>query len=328
VTPGTKVVTTASKSKPVPTFEQLSSGTLVPLVPTASTCLGPDVIFANETASVLANASSSTEDATATAWQAQQKAASSPVADSIYYYPYGTFTVQCEGLKEQVQYLDKSKTLISNTKDGANCGSTPLPTGSSADKLSLTPVNGVVANPSTILGQSGTVFPIDRFIYNVYANGSNTNLPEATAATLNYVSEVGFLCKPQTVNGQAETTLPTTTYTPDTNSNDIIDPATGLWYHDEIFNTILANGFIPVTASAGATFGSIIDGQAIPENTKGVTHTAAGLLEATNGPGGTEYGASYLGTDAPGQSSNTSIPTAPNPTGYCIESTTDNFTNS
>jgi hypothetical protein len=315
VTPGTKVVTTPSKTSPTPTFEKSVSGVLEPLTPTASTCSGPDVIFANQTVTLLANATSSTEDAIATAWQAKQAGAASPVGDSVYYYPYGVFTQQCEGLKEKISYIDKSSTEPTPTKAGANCGGAPLPSG---DRVSLTPVNGVVANPQTILGQGSAVFPIDRFIYNVYANGSNANLPEATPATLNYVSEVGFLCKPQTIDGTNN----------DTAANEITDPATGVWYHTEIFNAILANGYIPVTATAGDTFGSVVDGAPGPENASGATHDAYMLLSADNGPGGSQYGATYLDAAPTGQSTNTSIPTATNPMGYCILTSTDANTNS
>jgi len=39
--------------------------------------------------------------------------------------------------------------------------------------------------------------------------------------------------------------VPASTTAVDTNTNDIVDPANGVWYHDEIFNTISANGFLP-----------------------------------------------------------------------------------
>lgn len=156
------------------------------------------------------------------------------------------------------------------------------------------------------------MYPIDRFLYNVYSNGSNSNIPEATAATLNYVSEVGFLCKPQTVDGT----------TNDVATNEITDPATGVWYHTEIFDTILANGFVPVDATGGTLINTIAEGPAAAENAAGATHTAYSLLSAGS------YGASYLSAAAPGQSTNTSIPTSSNPSGYCILSTTDGNANS
>jgi hypothetical protein len=336
VAQGTKVV--AAGGKATPTFGTWNPTTVspgsAPLAPVGSTCLGPDDIFANETASILANAATNTEDSLASTWAAQQSApvsgSLSPVGDSIYYYPFGLFNVECEGLKEQVSYLDKSKTVLANTKAGANCGSAPLPTGSAADKLALAPVNGVAASASSILGLNGSVFPIDRFLYNVYSNGSNANIPAATAATLNYVSEVGFLCKAQTVNGQAEITRPAATTALDSNSNDIVDPTFGLWYHDEIFNLIVANGYIPVTATdAGGTFGGptgLQDGPPISENAgAGALHSAYDLLSGADFSNG---GSTYLGTDAPGQTANTSISTAPDSVGYCILSDTDGNTSS
>ena len=336
VAAGTKVVLAGGKG--TATFGTWNPSTVSPgsspVSPVISTCLGPDDIFANETGSVLANASTSTEDSLAKAWAAQQPTPASgsvsPVGDSIYYYPFGLFNQECQGLKEQVSYLDKSKTVLANTKAGTNCGSAPLPTGSAADKLALAPVNGVAASASSILGQNGSVFPIDRFLYNVYSNGSNSNIPAASAATLNYVSEVGFLCKPQTVNGQAETSRPATTTAPDSNSNDIVDPTFGLWYHDEIFNLIVANGYIPVTATdAGGTFGGatgLQDGSPISENAgAGAPHTAYSLLSGADFASG---GSTYLDTAAPGQTTNTSISTASDPVGYCILSDTDGNTSS
>jgi ABC-type phosphate transport system substrate-binding protein len=331
VAPGTPVVTTVTKANPVATFGTWNAATSAPgaspVTPVSTTCLGPDVIFANQTASIVANLTSTTEDPIASAWAAQQTNSNeSPVGNSIYYYPFGLFNLECQGLKSQVTYLDKSKTTLSNTKAGQNCGSAPLPTGTAADKLALTPVNQVAPSAKSILGADGSsLFPIDRFLYNVYSDGSNANIPAATAATLNYVSEVGFLCKPQTINGTPEATPPATTTTLDTNANDIIDPVTGLWYHDEIFNTIVANGYIPVTATDnGGTFGGttgLQDGAAIPENSAANSqNTAYDLLSGADLNSG---GSIYLGTDAPNQTSNTSISTAPNPSGYCILSDTD-----
>jgi ABC-type phosphate transport system substrate-binding protein len=286
-----------------------------PAAPTTG-CLGPDVIFENEDASILANASSATEDATATAWHTLNPSGS-PVGDSAFFYSFGKFNLQCEGLKSQITYLDKSKSAITNVKAGTNCGSEAIPATLGKTTLGLTPVNGVDPNAETILGANGTVYPIDRFLYNVYSNGSNANLPEATAATLNYVSEVGFLCKPQTIDGT----------TNDVASNEITDPATGVWYHTEIFDTIIANGFIPVTAKDSETgFADLTDGAPNPENAAGATHTAYSLLSAADGS--STYGATYLSAAPSGQTSNTSIPTSANPSGYCILTTTDGNTNS
>jgi hypothetical protein len=312
VAAGTKVVVTASKSAPNPTFGTWNFSSSTPAftgtasLPTSSTCLGPDVIFENEDASILANAS--TPDGIASAWKTANGSVD-PVGDSIFFYSWGKFNLQCEGLKSQTSFIDKSKTITTtpnNGKAGADCGSTPLP---STDKLTLTPVNGVAPSASSILG-GGSVFPVDRFLYNIYSNGSNTNLPPATAATLNYVSEVGFLCKPQTVDATAGGTK-------------IVDPANGTWYHTEIFNTIVANGFVPVTATGGGTFATLADGAPAPENagSGADTNTAYNMLNT----GGVDAaaGATYLGTAAPSQSTNTSISTSNDPLGYCILSNTD-----
>jgi hypothetical protein len=168
------------------------------------------------------------------------------------------------------------------------------------------------------------VFPITRFLYNIYSNGSNSNLPPATAATLNYVSEVGFLCKPQTTDASAESSAPANTITPDTNAKDIVDPNNGIWYHDEIFNTITANGFLPVTATATGGFGTVADGAPISENAAAnAAHTAYDLLSGADASAG---GSTYLNTAAPGQTTNTSISHASDPIGYCILSDTDGNT--
>ena len=66
-----------------------------------------------------------------------------------------------------------------------------------------------------------------------------------TSATLNYISEVGFVCKPQTTARRSGNG-----FSGDT-ANQIIDPNTGVWYHTEIFDAELANGFIPLDASVG-----------------------------------------------------------------------------
>jgi hypothetical protein len=99
-------------------------------------------------------------------------------------------------------------------------------------------------------------------------------------------------------------------------TNRIIDPATDTWYHTEIFNDILAQGFIPLTATAGTTVGSIVDG---PPQSEG-SNNAETLLAAT--PAGQAYlnvnESAYntvAGTNFP--TTNTSISSASNPLGYC-----------
>jgi ABC-type phosphate transport system substrate-binding protein len=307
VAPGTTVFNgPPTKTKPVPTFEKLNSATppaLVPLTVDNTTCHGADVIFENEDASIIANAT--TPDAIATAWETQNgftSGSTAPIGNSIFFYSLGKYNLQCEGLKQQVQYFDKSKAPLVNIKVNTNCGSEALPTALAGSKLFLPWVNGVQDNPANVLGGT-TPYPITRFLYNIYSNGSNPNIPVATAATLNYVSEAGFLCKAQTTNG-----LPSS-------GTQIVDPFTGLWYHTEIFDSIVNSGFIPLTATAGATEASVVDGPAVPENASSGAdgNTAYALLSA----GTPQYGASYL---------NSSVPTATNPSGFCLVFNTDGDT--
>ena len=61
----------------------------------------------------------------------------SPILNSVFFYSWGKFSLQCEGIKEQVSYLDKTSTKLS-VKEGLNCGSAALPTGY---KPALTSVN-------------------------------------------------------------------------------------------------------------------------------------------------------------------------------------------
>ena len=73
--------------------------------------------------------------------------------------------------------------------------------------------------------QNGS-FALDRQLYNVYSDGSNPNLPVSTPATLNVLSEDGFLCKPATTTD--------------------VDPNTGLTYRAEIDTAITSEGFFPL----------------------------------------------------------------------------------
>lgn len=313
VTPGTSVV--ATKNTTPGTFFKTVSGTIVARTISSTdtnytTCKGPTVIFENETASILQNAKTShtTWSTIAKSWYSEQLGTTglSPVAGGIFFYSYGKFAEQCAGLKEQVSYQDKSKTTVANYKAGTHCGSTLLPTG---DKVVLSKVTAKAATPKSII--AGT-YPITRYLNNVYSNGANTKIPKASAATLNYVSEVGFICKTQTSTG-GQGTKPASTYTAPaaTTTKDIVDPATGLWYHDEIFNAIVDAGFIPVTATAATVVATIKDKTAVTEDVNAGAHTAYSILNAT--VTGSKYGATYLmgGT-------NHSISSAGDPKGYCL----------
>ena len=102
-----------------------------PASSTLTGCQGPDVIFENEDASILANATTSTESTIASTW-AGENGGASPVGDSIFFYSWGKFSLQCEGVKEQITFLDKSSTK-EDVKEGTNCGSEALPAGFKPD---------------------------------------------------------------------------------------------------------------------------------------------------------------------------------------------------
>ncbi len=290
-----------------------TSGVTFPSYSTLTGCKGPDIIFENEDASILGNASPTTRDAIATAWLKLYTATPkpNPVSDAMFFYSPGKFAEQCAGLTDKVKYLDGSIGENVSYGPGHYCGSVKLPSG---DAVQLGEVNGQTANPQTILSDT---YPITRFLYNVYSNGSNApTVPEASAATLNYVSEVGFICKAQTTDGSVETNLPATTRTVDTNAKDIVDPATGYWYHDEIFNAIVGSGFIPTNATTtGTGYGDIVDGPAFQEDTNLGGTSAGQLLQSAPG------GSTYL-TAGPG-GVNGSINTGTNPYGFCIATSTN-----
>jgi hypothetical protein len=104
------------------------------------------------------------------------------------------------------------------------CGGSTVP-GSGTSTAALGLVNGVSLNNTNILNGK---WPTDVFLSNVYSDGTGS-VPAATQATLNYVSEQGFLCKPQTSSGA-----------------DILDPVTGIWYHKEITSLIASEYFVPI----------------------------------------------------------------------------------
>ncbi|MGA2211488.1 MAG: substrate-binding domain-containing protein [Acidimicrobiales bacterium] len=135
--------------------------------------------------------------------------------NAIFFFSYGKYQVEC----------NKPKT--------AQCADNKPNT-----TTLLGAINGITPTAADILCGTGcsAQFPVTRDLFNVYSNGSFNStvnaqygFPAATAATINYVSEIGFLCKPQT----------------DVSNKDVDNPSTGDWYHTDIANTISAQGFIP-----------------------------------------------------------------------------------
>lgn len=198
-------------------------------------------------------------------------------ANAIFFFSYGKYQVVCKKLTNQC----------------ANGKADTLPV--------LGEVNHVKADPTTILCDTPsckTQFPITRNLYNVYSNGSFSpsvsaeyGFPAATAATINYVSEIGFLCKGQL----------------DTGNKEVIDPSTGTWYHTEIDSVISASGFIAFPLqSSGQDINSV--------------DTPASAVLA--GDGDTTYS-----PDDPITGSTTSANEAiSDPSGYCEVWTTDGNT--
>jgi ABC-type phosphate transport system substrate-binding protein len=97
-------------------------------------------------------------------------------------------------------------------------------------KTKLGEINSVSPTESTILG--GT-YPVPEDLYTVYSDGTNSNIPVSNPATLNFASEDGFICKPNTTNGLA-------------NGTQIVDPITGVTYRSEIEANITSQGFFPL----------------------------------------------------------------------------------
>lgn len=136
-------------------------------------------------------------------------------ADAIFFFSNGRFQESCAATV---------------------CGGTPVP-GTTAKRPStavLGEINSVRLTDANIL--SGA-WPAIVFLSNVYSDGSNSTIPVASPATLNYVSEDGFLCKPQT---QAR-------------HGKIIDPLTGVWYRTEIAGLITAAHDVPLTLGPEGT---------------------------------------------------------------------------
>jgi ABC-type phosphate transport system substrate-binding protein len=108
--------------------------------------------------------------------------------------------------------------------------------GASFKKTELGAVGSPPVTPSETTILNGT-YPVPQNLYTVYSDGTNPDIPVSNPATLNFASEVGFLCKPNTVNGTVSGT-------------QITDPVTGLTYRSEIESAITAQGFFPLDGLA------------------------------------------------------------------------------
>jgi ABC-type phosphate transport system substrate-binding protein len=135
-------------------------------------------------------------------------------ANAIFFFSNGRFTQTC----------------------AIFCGGTKPPGTTKAlpSTAVLSEINGVPLTSANIL--SGA-WPAIVFLSNVYSDGSNSAIPAATQATLNFASEQGFLCKSQLDSG----------------SNEILDPITGVWYRTEIQTLITGEGFVPLPSGSEGT---------------------------------------------------------------------------
>jgi hypothetical protein len=131
-------------------------------------------------------------------------------ANAIFYFSYGKFLTDCAPATK------KDKT--------AACGADKSPKKSAFALGSESISTGgmkIAPSQTTILNGS---YPGDRYLYNVYSNGTNGTIPASSQAALNFLSEYGFICK----------------------QDAAIDSNTGVAYGTEITNAIKANGFFPL----------------------------------------------------------------------------------
>jgi ABC-type phosphate transport system substrate-binding protein len=244
-------------------------------------CVGPAVIFENEDAQITASAFTGSQATfvkkTNPDWGGTSATLTDIRNDAIFFFSSGKYNLSC------------------STNKGTHCGGSLLPTGTTN---AIGELAGVAPTEQTILdGQ----FPDTRYLYNVYSDGSNSNIPAATAATVNYVSEIGFLCNPNKGSATA-----------------VLDPNTGATYISEIQADIEAQGFYPL--SAGAASGTV-NQTPIDEGT--LTNPASALLNDAGGQGAGQTSADpgyaqYKPYDA-------FAVTGPNndPSGFCLATSTD-----
>ncbi len=227
-------------------------------------------------------------------------------ADAIFFFSYGKFQTIC-------------------ASNPAFCS------GASSSKVALGQIAGVKASKATIAaqlpGSVTTPFPGDRLLFNVYSDGSNPAIPISSPASLNAVSEDGFLCKPSTATD--------------------VDPNTGATYRSEISSIISGQGFFPLPLM-------VEDGQGATTGVYGTTGTGItnNAWASTGGLQGSAYNASheagspwnfptgdqdtdntaisgtYTGVYFNGNPNATKTASATDPIGFCLtESSDGNSTN-
>jgi hypothetical protein len=255
----------------------------------------------------------------------------------------GTFPFGGED-PNHVIFENETSSILAN-KDQANaifffsfgkfetiCASNPtFCSGASNSKVALGQIAGIKASKTTIAnqlpGSPNAPFPGDRLLFNVYADGSNPDINISSPASLNAVSEDGFLCKPS--------------------SSTDVDPNTGATYRTEINSIISAQGFFPlplmVEDGQGATSGIYgTTGAGIPNpawsSTGGLqgsaynaSHEAVSPWNFPTGDQDTDNSAisgTYSGVYFNGNTNTTKTASATDPIGFCLtESSDGNSTN-
>jgi hypothetical protein len=285
---------------------------------TSSNWPSDQIIFENETTSILRNA------------------ATTPIGDVLFFFSYGKFNKVCTStISTATPSTDKSTNpLCAGT-------STSTVTGAKPNQVELgTEANGIVLNQGSINaqlpGQEAASYFADRLLYNVYSNGSNPNIPATNAATLNAISEDGFMCKPSTAND--------------------VDPGTGDTYLSEIDNVITSQGFFPLPGlqvedgQGDATTPIVYPNPGYSTTSSGITDNAwtLGATLGTKGLSASQYNATnetfnqvnrdtdnsaIQGTYSDVETTNGATPpveglqtvtaTPTNPVGYCITLSTN-----
>jgi hypothetical protein len=282
---GTPVITPANTKKDKPEYATVTLATAV----TAAS--GATVSWSHTSSPTRTVTTSSLDDAARSL--------------GIFFYSYGKWKFQAG------QAGNASYDATTSVNCATGCGGQVLTGGYSA---ALGQIGGVDPTDASVLNKS---FPVRRYLYNVYSNGSNPNIaPAATPATLNYISEAGFICKPQ--------------------NTTIVDPATGQPYINSIQSIITSNGFLPL--SAGAASGVVnqtpiadevgsntVNTLAAQMNLKSGSHDYSTVMNVpasssysgnTNTNAGTSLSGGYVDKNGAGSYSN--------PSGFCLVNSTDN----
>jgi hypothetical protein len=216
-------------------------------------------------------------------------------ADAIFFYSYGKWKYQTgtNGAVSQIAAVNCA---------AHDCGAANLPAGYTA---TLGNEDSVNINDANVLNGTWTD---DRYLFNVYSNGSNNKIAAAASpATLNYVSEAGFICKPQ--------------------NSQIVDPNTGRTYLNEIQATISAQGFFPI--SNGAASGTV---NTTPVADEGSVATPVAKMNLVSSEGDySQYMNVPAGTAATPSANNAGIANGTfggyassngDPSGFCLVSST------